>query len=214
MSSNEPFGSFPQSAPPPIPPVPPASGLPPAPPKKSRWWLWALIGCGGLIVLMVLVVAVGGYFIWNKAKDEGASAISKVTGLPIPTVGKDGKSVTIHTDKGEVELGTEGVVDLPDWVPQYPGAEMLAGGGKITTAEGTGGLYHFKTSDSLEEVLNFYEEKLKELGITPEGRAVIQTGEGTLGTLAGAAENQTRTLALQAVRKGEETEVNVQYSMK
>jgi cytoskeletal protein RodZ len=44
-----------------IPPIPPIPSFPPLPPSekpvenKRRWWLWGLVGCGGLIVGLVII---------------------------------------------------------------------------------------------------------------------------------------------------------------
>jgi len=50
---------------------------PPAPtptPRKKSPWLWVAIGCGGLLVIVLLAVTVGGYLLARKAKDFVADA--------------------------------------------------------------------------------------------------------------------------------------------
>ena len=59
-------------------PFPPQQSFPPPPPqKKSKVWVWVLAGCGTFIVIGVIAVFLGGYFVWNKAKeiikDKGGS---------------------------------------------------------------------------------------------------------------------------------------------
>ncbi|MCJ7442206.1 MAG: hypothetical protein MUO25_11610 [Thermoanaerobaculaceae bacterium] len=56
--------STPPMAPPPAQPAPGA----PAPKKGTSPLVWILAGCGGLIVIAVLVVLVGGYFVAHKVK--------------------------------------------------------------------------------------------------------------------------------------------------
>lgn len=52
--------------------MPPQQQFPPPPPeKKSSVLTYVLIGCGTLVILGVLAFAVGGYYVWNKAKEAG-----------------------------------------------------------------------------------------------------------------------------------------------
>jgi len=47
----------------------------PAPtPKKTSPWVWVLAGCGVLVLLVVLVLAVGGFIIGKKVKDFAKDA--------------------------------------------------------------------------------------------------------------------------------------------
>lgn len=50
---------------------PPQQSFPPPPEKKSNVWAWVLIGCGTFVVLGIIGVVLGGFFVWNKAKQAG-----------------------------------------------------------------------------------------------------------------------------------------------
>ena len=50
---------------------PPQQSFPPPPEKKSNVWAWVLIGCGTFFVLGIIAVVLGGFFVWNKAKQAG-----------------------------------------------------------------------------------------------------------------------------------------------
>src|SRR5215470_3131274 len=51
---------------------PPQQYYAPPPPKKSGGALkWVLIGCGSLIIIGTIVVVLGMWFAWNKAKEVG-----------------------------------------------------------------------------------------------------------------------------------------------
>jgi len=53
-------------------PVQPAQGVPPAPPKKKMGALgWVLIGCGGLMVVGLVVIVGLYFFVMHKAKQAG-----------------------------------------------------------------------------------------------------------------------------------------------
>ncbi|MFB3776207.1 MAG: hypothetical protein ACE141_01315 [Bryobacteraceae bacterium] len=58
-------------APQPVQPAAPAPVAPPpsAPPKKTSPLIWVLVGCGGLIVIVILVLFAFGFFVSRKASE-------------------------------------------------------------------------------------------------------------------------------------------------
>jgi len=50
---------------------PPQQQFPPPPQKKSNVLTWVLVGCGTFVILGVIAVFFGGYFLVNKAKQAG-----------------------------------------------------------------------------------------------------------------------------------------------
>lgn len=50
---------------------PPQQQFPPPPQQKSGVLKWVLIGCGSFIIVGIIVVFLGGWFVWNKAKEAG-----------------------------------------------------------------------------------------------------------------------------------------------
>ena len=65
------------ATPPPQPPSQPQPQHAPAgapPPRKTSPWVWVAVGCGGLMVIVLLVVTVGGFLLARKAKDFVADA--------------------------------------------------------------------------------------------------------------------------------------------
>ena len=52
----------------PQPPMAPPPAAPQAPARKTNPLVWILAGCGGLIVICVIVMMAGGYFLAHKAK--------------------------------------------------------------------------------------------------------------------------------------------------
>jgi hypothetical protein len=58
-----------------VPPTTPIGGQPQPPiqpqPSKSKWWVWLLAGCGTFVLLSIIAVVLGGWFVWNKAKEAG-----------------------------------------------------------------------------------------------------------------------------------------------
>lgn len=107
-------------------PFPPQQQFAPPPPqKKSNVLTWVLVGCGGFLMIGIIVVVAGGYFVWNKAKEAGidpalmqknpAQAVAKMLIAANPDIElvstddarglitvkdkKTGKTVTINLDQ-------------------------------------------------------------------------------------------------------------------
>lgn len=51
--------------------MPPQQQFPPPPQKKSNALTYVLVGCGTFLILAVIAVVAGGYFVYNKAKEAG-----------------------------------------------------------------------------------------------------------------------------------------------
>ena len=77
---------------------------------------------------------------------------------------KDG-SLKVTNEQGEVVLSTGGAVseDVPSWVRIYPGGEPTSRHTMKTEQEQTGG-FEVETSASVKEVLDFYQNALKDDG--------------------------------------------------
>ncbi|MGD0014035.1 MAG: zinc ribbon domain-containing protein [Bryobacteraceae bacterium] len=73
--------------------------------------------------------------------------------------------MTVTTSEGTAQIGT-GVVRLPAWLPAYAGATPQ--GFTSQSADTSSGAFAFKTSDSADRVLQFYESELKRAGFTVE----------------------------------------------
>ncbi|HVN32627.1 MAG TPA: hypothetical protein VMT45_11635 [Thermoanaerobaculaceae bacterium] len=95
--------STPPMAPPPAQPAPGA----PAPKKGTSPLVWILAGCGGLIVIAMLVLLAGGYFVAHKvkgyaeiAKKNPAMAAAKI----MVSVNPDLEIVSEDDDKGTITV--------------------------------------------------------------------------------------------------------------
>lgn len=257
------------------PPFPPQQSFPPPPQKKSNVLMWVLAGCGTFIVLGVIVVALGGYFVWNKAKEAGldpelmqkqpALAVAKMMVATNPDVElvsvddekglitvkdkKTGKTVTINLDqaksgkitfkgdgqdeevtleaKGEGETGSLEVkskdgtavfgagsaANLPDWFPSYPGA-TVQGTYSAAGKDGEGGSFGFTTTDSIDQVVKFYEDNLKQAGLNITANTVQQNGEVSIRSLVGEDKGKKRTAFVNAFSEKGQTRVTVVFASK
>jgi hypothetical protein len=270
-----------------VPPTTPIGGLgeeqfptqqsfpPPPPQKKSNVMVWVLAGCGTFIVLGVIVVFLGGYFVWNKAKEAGldpevmqkkpALAVAKMMVAANPDVElvsvddekglitvkdkKTGQIVTVNLDeaksgkitfkgddkdeevtleaKGEGDTGSlevktkEGfarfgagsAAKLPTWLPAYPGA-TIQGNFSAEGKDGEGGSFNFTTTDSIEKVVKFYEDNLKQAGLKVTTNTVQQNGAVSMSSLVGEDEGKKRTAFINVLSGKGNREVTVVFASK
>lgn len=89
---------------------PPQQQFPPPPQKKSNVLMWVLAGCGTFLIIGIIAVFLGGYFVWNKAKEAGldpelmqkkpALAVAKM----IVAANPDVELVSVDDDKGLITV--------------------------------------------------------------------------------------------------------------
>ncbi len=90
--------------------VPPIPGK-----KKTAWWVWGLLGCGGLIVVVLVVLVAGGAYLWQKVPKTELGMVAKAIELSNPDV----EVVKLDEDRQVVTLkdkktGKELTVNLED----------------------------------------------------------------------------------------------------
>lgn len=255
---------------------PSQQSFPPPPQKKSNVVMWVLAGCGTFIVLCVIVVVLGGYFVWNKAKEAGldpdlmqkrpALAVAKMMvaanpdaelvsvddekGLITIRDKKTGKTVTVNLEeaksgkitfkgdgkeeevtlqaKGEGDAGSlevkskDGAVvfgagsegKFPDWLPSYPGASVQGGTFQATGKDGETGSFGLSTPDSIEKVVQFYEDKLGLAGLKITTNTVQQNGSTIARSLVGEDKAKNRSAFINAISEKGETQVTVVFRSK
>jgi hypothetical protein len=113
---------------------------------------------------------------------------------------EDGKAATL-------EIG--GDAKAPSWVPQYPGSRpqaVFSATGESDRESGEAGSFFFKTPDSTAKVVEFYEQKARELDLPIRVSAV--------GTIVAGNDDRGRFFKVVAVSVSDETTVNVTYGRK
>jgi hypothetical protein len=119
-------------------------------------------------------------------------------------------AVEIKSAEGIMRMGAAASVQLPDWLPSYPGAEGT-GTFSVSGAEGKAGSCAFKTSDSVDDVASFYEAALKEAGFEVQKTTTQIPGQGTLIMLGGTDKDGHRTAHVTAAASGEGTTINLVF---
>src|SRR6185369_1903009 len=75
--------------------------------------------------------------------------------------GKESGSFEVKTDKGSVKFGAgSSAENLPDWLPSYPGAKP-EGTYSVKGDDGSTGSFAFTTTDSVDQVMSYYESELR-----------------------------------------------------
>lgn len=208
---------------------------------------WVAIGCGGLLVMAVVVTIVVGMFIAKKARDvvaeyednpAMAAAVLAVKLNPeVELVEADsdegtltvrntrtGEVVTLDladveqgrfsfsSDEGTAEFraGGGGTGDLPSWVPIYPGTSTEGGFSMQSDQGGLSGAFSAETGDSVDEVVAFYEARLRQDGFDVT-KTSYSTGVTTGATLLGTDESTGRNVHLGVTREGATTSLAVTY---
>src|SRR5438128_5546799 len=187
-----------------VPPTTPFGGTPQQPPaqpakKGSKVLIGIVVGCGALIIIGIIIVVVGGFFVWNKAKQAGldpdliqkrpALAVAKMMvaanadielvsvdddkGLITVRDKKTGETVTVNLDeaeKGKVVFKQEGKGEVSIEANGYESKGSL----EVKTPEGTA-KFGSGSIDKLPDWLPAYP------GTQPEGSYSAKTAEGESG---------------------------------
>jgi uncharacterized protein YneF (UPF0154 family) len=118
----------------------------------------------------------------------------------------DSGSIVVKSGEGTARFGAGSAVDLPAWLPKYPGAKA-EGNFSAQSAKGAGGAFSFTTSDSVDKVAGFYEQALKTAGLTVERTS---TG-GNTAQVAGNGDSPKREVTVIIGTEGGSTRVAVTY---
>ena len=141
--------------------------------------------------------------------DEGT------TTLDMDAQGEDGGSMTVTNEKGEVATFSGGggaPKNLPSWVPIYPGG-TATGSYDATTNNERSAAFGVTTSASVDEVLAFYEEKLKGQGLEVQKTTFESNGEKG-GSVTGSSSDQNRTVSVLVGSSEQGTQATVTFSEK
>jgi hypothetical protein len=131
---------------------------------------------------------------------------------------RNGKfSITADDDHGGTATmqfgGAASTNDLPSWVPKYPGSEgtstfALKGSG----ADGSdGGSFTFTTPDSAEKVMQFYRDKVQDLGL----KVKMSSTTGDTSMIVATEDGDRRSLTvIIGSHPGSSTSASITYGSK
>lgn len=156
---------------------PGATGAPPPPPPQKST-------SAVKIILIVLGIFVGMGILAGAAVIFGIWGISRAV-----KVDQSGEKMSITTPMGNVTVDNAPITEAELGLPIYPGAEGEQGNLRIGNAKGSMDTFIFRTSDSPQQVIDFYRSKLPEKTdymVTNEGGVITSSpseGEGYMITV-------------------------------
>lgn len=127
----------------------------------------------------------------------------------------DGGTLKVTTDKGEeVQFGaTAGAPEnLPAWVPMYANAKV-EGAYDATTAEGRNAMFTVTSSDSVDQVAEFYQKQLEAAGLKIE-RSSYETDGSKAIMLVGKTDDDKRTANVTVASNEGQTQAMVNFGEK
>ncbi|HEV3076568.1 MAG TPA: hypothetical protein VHB47_19250 [Thermoanaerobaculia bacterium] len=129
-------------------------------------------------------------------------------------IGQQGISVKTQDEKGQVSTFVAGAgapKDLPAWLPTYPGA-TVEGGFSTKSAEGSTQTFGVTTTDGVDKILAFYQDQLKNNGLTVlQPTTVAVGGQTSTGSLIADSPDKKRHVQLFVSTTGDKTKAAITY---
>lgn len=143
-----------------------------------------------------------------SANGKGASSVDfSQQGISVKTQDEKGKESTFVAGAGAPK-------DLPAWLPTYPGG-TVQGGFSSKSAEATVQTFGLTTTDSPDKVIAFYQDQLKNNGLTvllPTTTAV--GGQTTIATLTADSPDKKRHVQIVVQASDGKTQASINYEEK
>lgn len=102
---------------------------------------------------------------------------------------------------------------LPEWFPSYPGA-VVHQTFSSESKDGKGASFGFSTRDSIDKVVKFYEENLKQAGLKVTANTVQKNGAVSEVSLASEGRDKERNVSVTAILEKDQTHVTVVFASK
>ena len=122
---------------------------------------------------------------------------------------KNGK-FTMKED-GKTTLTVGGKAKVPSWVPDYPGSDPQ-GAFSAQGDDGSGGTFTFKTKDSSDKVVKYYQDQFKASGLNVTSNITNQNGQSAAGMLSAQDESRKHNITVILGVEGGDTTVAVTYA--
>jgi hypothetical protein len=121
-----------------------------------------------------------------------------------------GGSMTVESNKGKMTFGAGSNAAVPDWIPTYPGSSSEGFSAMEVNGEKSG-TFTIHTSDGVEQVMGFFEDRLKGAGFEVNKTTMTANGNmgGNLTCTAGG-----RTVNITLTTQNGETQGLVAYNEK
>lgn len=125
----------------------------------------------------------------------------------------DGSTLKVTNENGEEAVFTAGATapkDLPAWLPVYAGGTVE--GAYDATSEGSrNATFTMKTADGIDQVAQFYEDKLKSAGLKVDRSSYETNGQKAI-TLVGTSEDSKKTATIAVTNAEGTTQAMVNFA--
>ena len=129
---------------------------------------------------------------------EGRWSVETKEGKTVFDASGQKGTIEVTTDKGETAtFGATSPQNLPAWLPTYPGG-TVQGSYDTTNAEGRTAAFTVTTKDSVSQVLDYYEARLKEAGLKVDKSTYSTNNQISGGSVTATSEDQKRTANVMA----------------
>jgi len=143
-----------------------------------------------------------------SADGKGASSVD---------FSQQGVSVKTQDEKGQESTfvgGAGAPKDLPAWLPAYPGA-TVTGGFSSKSAQATAQSFALTTPDSVDKVIAFYSDQLKNNGLTVLAPTTVAVGGQTsMSTLAADSPDKKRHVQVVVTAADGKSQASISYEEK
>lgn len=121
-------------------------------------------------------------------------------------------TIEMKSPEGTLKMGGA-ATDLPSWVPRYPGSNPENAVSSNQASE-SGGMFHFKTKDSVQAVMKYYADQMPTAGLKVKN-TTTSTSEGKeAGVLIAEDDVGQRHFSAQIAEEDGQNGVTVVYSTK
>ena len=128
--------------------------------------------------------------------------------------GSGSGSFEVKTDKGSVKFGAGSAAEnMPDWLPSYPGAKA-EGTYSMQGPDGKVGSFAFTTTDSVDQVMSFYESELRSEDLKVSVTTTKANGVAAGGVVTGEDKSNHRTAIVTVATQASGTQVSVTFTSK
>ena len=114
-------------------------------------------------------------------------------------------------EDGKTTLTVGGKAKVPSWVPDYPGSDPQ-GAFSASGADGDSGTFGFKTKDSSDKVVQYYQDQFKSSGMKVTSNVTTQDGKSSAGMLTAQDDASKHTVTIVLGVENGETSVAVTYT--
>lgn len=151
----------------------------------------------------------------SKIAEKGTITFETDKGKTVVDASSSGESGSLKVtgpEGAEVTWGGEAPKDLPAWVPVYPGS-TVQGTMDATSEESRTATFSLTTDDSVDQVIEFYESKLRESGFKIT-KSIAEADGQRSGMLNGTSEDDKQNVTVMLGQQEGSTQASVTFVAK